>query len=266
MRRIFLSLSFLLCLLAVAHGQYVYGPCRCAQTRTQTPPQGQTYTPYRVAQPIRGQGQTPYSAQAQRTYPTRVYTPYPTGRYTPYRVAQAPGVPPNRGWQGPPRTFTDTLKRVNRGRARAGGWRDGEYGAQLGEWALQWGMDRDDRRRQAEIRQQQDRQARESYKDRMAARATQATQPSRLSDRMGLAPKIEKRDLTSPFAGYLDSKALDRDVGRSTPQRSSPERSTPQRRDSQERSRSDNSSRSGGSSSSRDTRERSAQTCSTARC
>ena len=110
------------------------------------------------------------------------------------------------------------------------------------------------------------RMDRERYMDRMATRATQATQPSRLSDRMGLAPKIEKRDLAGPFAGYLDSKALDRNVGRSAPQRSSSERSTPQRRDSQERSKSDNSSRSGRSSPSRDNRERSAPTCSTARC
>jgi hypothetical protein len=81
---------------------------------------------------------------------------------------------------------------------------------------------------------------RERERDRMASRATQATQPSRLSDRLGLAPRIERRDLRGPFAGYLDSRALDRNVGRSTPQR----------RDSPGRSRSDNSSRSGSSSSS----------------
>ena len=93
-------------------------------------------------------------------------------------------------------------------------------------------------------------------RDRMASRAPQATQPSRLADRLGLAPKIERRDLTGPFRGYLDSKALDRNVGGNTPQR----------RDSQERSRPDSPSRSGRSPSSRDTRERSAPTCSTARC
>jgi hypothetical protein len=123
-----------------------------------------------------------------------------------------------------------------------------------------------DQAEKARFERDSDRRQNERYMDRMASRATQATQPSRLSDRLGLAPKIEKRDLAGPFAGYLDSKALDRNVGRSTPQRSSAERSTPQRRDSQERSKSDNSSRSGRSPSSRDTRERSAPTCSTARC
>ena len=101
-----------------------------------------------------------------------------------------------------------------------------------------------------------DRLDRERERDRMASRATQATQPSRLSDKLGLAPKIERRDLTGPFRGYLDSKALDRNVGGNTPQR----------RDSQERSRPESPSRSGRSPSSRDTRERSAPTCSTARC
>src|SRR5437588_11922041 len=86
----------------------------------------------------------------------------------------------------------------------------------------------------------------------MATRATQATQPSRLADRMGLgrlAPSIETRDL-SRFAGY-GSKGLSDHTARSTPQRREPQRRDPQRRDPQERSRSDNSSRSGGSSSSR---------------
>lgn len=73
-------------------------------------------------------------------------------------------------------------------------------------------------------RAQREAEARESYMNRLAARATSATQPSRLSGQLGYAPRIERRDLTRAFTGY---------------------------RDSYERSRSDNSSRSGGSSSSR---------------